>query len=239
VIDFATVYEHPLSRPCVLWERCDSHCCTMGRLLRPYDPGTDLVALPIPAPEYAYLRSISPSRSQWPEQPRALDIRLSDYALTLYMQPCNLGGACEAALRPLICRLYPYVPLLDDELRVSAVMNASALDLLWESRGLTDPCLMRAPEERRRYLEAMADLIGSLRANRDNHELFLWWNLAHRYLEAFRDYLAENLPAGDPPPSQDLFRLLHLCNKTQLFLARPDFRRKLDAEVDRYRRWGG
>jgi hypothetical protein len=239
LIDFATLYEHPLSTPCVLWERCDSHCCTMGRLLRPFDPGIDLVALPIPAPEYEYLCHIGAPDEHWPETPRPIELRISTYSLRLYMQPCNLGGACNPALRPSICRLYPYVPLLDDDLQVRSVMNASTVDLLWDREGMSDPCLMRSEEKLNRYLEAMTDLVTRMRGNRDNRELFLWFNLAFRYLEGFKQYLDENLPSNTGGQPQEFFHILHLCNKTQLFLSDPAFREKLDTEVERYRRWGG
>jgi hypothetical protein len=236
VIDFTTLYEHPISKPCTLWERCNSHCCTIGRLLRPFDPGADLVVLPIPAPEYEHLRRIGAPEQQWPGEPKKVELRVSTYSLTLFMQPCNLGGACQSELRPAICRLYPYVPLLDDDLQVRSIMNASALDLLWDAKGIEDPCLMRSSEERQRYLESMKDLIDRLRRQRDNLELFLWFNLAFRYVEGFKRYLEQNLPAAGVP-SQDLFRILHLCNRTQLFLSDPEFRQRIDGEVERFHRW--
>jgi len=238
VIDFDLLYGHPLSQPCALWERCDSHCCTMGRRFLRFDPQTPLVALPIPAPEYAYLRGLAPGGAQWPEAPRAIELELRGYSLRLYMQPCNFGGACEGALRPAICRLYPYVPLIDDDLRLGGLIHASALDLVWEPGADDDPCLMRRAEETRRYVELMRDLIGKLARAPENLELLLWFNLAYRYLEAFRDYLGENLAEGAAGEgSEEQTHILHLCNRTQLFLADPEFRGRLDAEVERMQRW--
>ena len=49
-------------------------------------------------------------------------------------------------------------------------------------------------------------------------------------------YFDASLP--DPESSEmSLARVLHLCNKTQLFLAEPGFREKLAAEVQRFERW--
>jgi len=236
MIDFATLYDHPISRPCVLWEKCDSHCCTMGRLLQPFDSGVDLVVLPIPEPEYAYLRSIGAPDEQWPDPVRSFELALPGYALTVHMQPCNLGGACDASLRPTICRLYPYVPHLDDALGIDGLMNASALDLLWDAGGGEDPCLLRLPEDRPAALEGLEDLISRLRSDDANLELLLWFNLTFRYLEAFKAYLDASRTEAEAP-GLPLAQVLSLCNKTQLFLAEPAFRETLVAEVERYRSW--
>jgi hypothetical protein len=236
LIDFAALYDHPLSRPCILWEKCDSHCCTMGRLLKPFDEGLDLVVLPIPEPEYAYLRSIGAPEEQWPDAVRSFELDLPGYSLTVHMQPCNLGGACDASLRPTICRLYPYVPHLDDALAIDGLMNASALDLLWNAGGGEDPCLLRLPEDRPAALAGLNDLVAGLARDEANLELLLWFNLTFRYLEAFKAYFDENLPGG-ASPELPLAEVLHLCNKTQLFLAEPGFREKLVAEVERFQQW--
>lgn len=238
MVDFAILYEHPISKPCVLWEKCASHCCTIGRLLQPFDPATHLVDLPIPAAEYEYLRGLGAPGEQWPQEPRRVELQLSGYSLTLYMQPCLLGGACNGDWRPAICRIYPYLPLVDDRFRIAALMKATALDLVWDAAKIDDPCLMRAPDESRQHLEAMTDLVDRLKQKRDNLELLLWFNLAFRYVEAFKEYLAQNLPAGnDTLPLEKFLRTLYLCNRTQLFLADPSFRRRLDAEVERFHRW--
>lgn len=237
MIDFATLYGHPVSKPCVLWEQCDGHCCTIGRLLQPFDPTTQLAVLPIPAPEYEYLRRIGAPGDQWPDAPRVLELRLSGYSLTLYMQPCNLRGACNSDWRPAICRIYPYVPLIDDDFRVRAVMKATALDLIWDATGTEDPCVMRSPEEGKRHLEAMDDLVDRLKRHSDNFELFLWFNLAFRYVEAFKGYLEQSFPGDATVPMQESFRNLYLCNKTQLFLSDPAFTEKIDGEVERFHRW--
>ncbi len=237
MIDFRLLYDHPISKPCSFWEQCDSHCCTIGRLLQPHDPATHLVALPIPAVEFDYLRSLGAPGDQWPEPARKFEIGLSGYELTVYMQPCLLGGACNSDWRPSICRIYPYFPLIDDDFRIVSLMKATALDLIWDKRD-DDPCLMRGPEEGPRHVALMEDLVGKLKRDRGNHELLLWLNLAYRYIEAFKAYFEDNLPEGKELSLDELVENLYFCNSTQLFLADPGFRARMDGEVERYRRWG-
>ncbi len=238
MIDFRILYDHPISKPCSLWEKCDSHCCTIGRLLQPHDPDTHLVALPIPEVEFDYLRSLGAPGDQWPETPRKMEVALEGYTLRFYMQPCLLGGACNSDWRPSICRIYPYFPLLDDDFKISALMKATALDLVWDSHDGEDPCLMRAPEESKRHVELMVDLIDKLKQDRANHELLLWLNLAFRYVEAFKAFYEDSLPRDRELSLDELVENLYYCNKTQLFLADPEVQAKMNGEVERYRRWG-
>jgi hypothetical protein len=234
MIDFETLYQHPISRSCTKWQQCGSHCCTMGKNLQTFDATQALVALPIPEVEYQYLRANIAPGSFWPEPPRKLRLEFSDYTFTLYLQPCNFGGTCHAAIRPMICRMYPYIPYIDEDLAVRGVQNASAVDLIWEHSTEPDPCILRH-DGPNHHVTMVEDLVSRLRGNVENYEIFLWWNLAYRYLEYFKNYLAESV--SEVLPHNDLFQLLHFCNKTQLFLAEPDFKVCMEEEVQLYRRW--
>jgi len=241
VIDFATLYQHPLSSPCVLWDQCDSHCCNVGKQVQVFAAETDLAVLPIPEVEFEYLRSVGAPDAQWADAKRSFDLQISDYELKVFMQPCNLGGNCDSALRPTICRVYPYIPLIDDDFKVAGTVHATAFDLVWREGSEQDPCLMRAEPTRTRHLALLDDLVAQLAEKPENFEVLLWFNLAFRYLEAFKGYLDENFPAEpgaiDEMSQRDVFQTLYLCNRTQLFLSAPEFRLALEAEVERYHRW--
>jgi hypothetical protein len=237
LIDFSILYDHPISSPCVLWEHCSSHCCHIGSQVRTFDAETDLVILPIPEVEFEYLHRVGSPDEQWLDAKRSFDVEISGYSLKVYMQPCNLGGRCDSGLRPMICRIYPYIPLIDDDFRIAGTINATAFDLVWTPGTSEDPCLMRSAPETARHLGLLNDLVSKLKIREENLEILLWFNLAFRYLEAFKLYLEQSFPEGGDVPLKDRFHNLYLCNKTQLFLAAPEFRSRLDGEVERYRRW--
>ena len=61
--------------------------------------------------------------------------------LAIVQMPCRLLGKCQGAIdKPLLCRLYPMLPVLDVDGHLEAVYPASIFDLTMEVRGLVSPC---------------------------------------------------------------------------------------------------
>ena len=232
--DFERIYRHPLSSGCTEWEKSDSHCCKMGRLLKGFDENTDLVSLPIMKSEYSYLEETVDKKHFWPEKPSLHNFSIDGYPIALYLQPCNFGGLCNPDIRPLICRIYPYIPYIEQDFTVTRIINAALVDLFWGQLPEEDPCALRTPQLTKKYLSELTDLIGQLKDQKDNHEFFLWLNIAYIYLESFKAYVIRNIPQNEN--HLDFFKVLYLCQKSQLFLAEDSFKDRLKQEISFFRK---
>ena len=113
------------------WQRCDSYCCKTNhpdfnfRFIRPGQ-----VQLPLCPEEYRYLASIDCLPDP---DPAALSRHGVEFApgqrAQVYMVRCDRGGDCRhPAQRPLICKIYPYLPVPDPSGRILALAPASVFD---------------------------------------------------------------------------------------------------------------
>lgn len=65
--------------------------------------------------------------------------------LTLVQTPCRLLGLCDGVIdKPLLCRLYPFVPVLDAAGALEDLVPASIFDLTFALRGPPTPCTVAA-----------------------------------------------------------------------------------------------
>jgi len=203
-------------------------------VFRGLDIGAHLAVLPIPELEWAQLKERVPSESWWAEPSRQISLPIAGETLRFRLQPCNLAGRCTPSMRPLICRLYPYVPYVGVNGRVERLTVAALVDVLWEASHAADPCVKREPSRRQAYIERWNALLSQLSVA-DRCELCLWLNVTHLYVEAFRAAFRAALAEAAPDTHDGAVEVLLQCQRTQLFLADSEFRAQVDDEVAKWR----
>lgn len=116
------------------WKRCDSYCCKTNhkdfqfRFIR-----CGQVQLPMCPDEHRYLERIGKLQSEGPSNITTHSIEfLPGKVASVYMMRCETGGICKyAAYRPLICKIYPYLPVPSpdgseiEELALSSVFDVA------------------------------------------------------------------------------------------------------------------
>lgn len=61
--------------------------------------------------------------------------------LRIVQTPCRLLGQCEGVIdKPLLCKLYPVLPVLDDEGELEDVIVGSIFDATFDAMGWSTPC---------------------------------------------------------------------------------------------------
>jgi len=232
-MDLPRIYAHRVSEPCSEWTHCGSHCCQAGKIFRGLDSGTHLAVLPIPEVEWQELKARVPNEDWWAEPARKVSITLGGRTLRFRLQPCNLGGRCNASIRPLICRLYPYMPYVGSDGRVQELTVPALVDLLWGASPAPDPCLMRTPDRRQAYIDRWNDLLSELSVA-DRRELCLWLNVSYLYVEAFRAAFQEALVEAKAGSHDEAVKVLLQCQRSQLFLGDSDFQARVEDEVAKW-----
>jgi hypothetical protein len=123
------------------WTTCDGYCCKnfYGNYFKIFNK--ENVVLPMFEDEYDYYKSIGGIKNI--DQPDKHVFRLmNNKEFSIYFAKCNQKGMCDPhCSRPLICRIYPYFPLVDLKGNVIGFEYAALLDLFYENDAV-HPCTL-------------------------------------------------------------------------------------------------
>jgi len=145
------------------WETCGGgYCCKPHRVQRNFSfLRSQGVELPLLPGVYHYLTARRRLQRGFEETMTSHRITLPNgIHFPIYRTVCNLDGLCsDHAHRPLICRLYPWVPVPNLDGSLDRVEPAALIDLYWdELQGAHNPCsiglLTRSEEDSYRHLAA-------------------------------------------------------------------------------------
>ncbi len=132
------------------WKSCNGYCCKnfYGEQYKILDKSG--VVLPLLASEYAYYQSIGGiSNITAPAKKR--DFKLGNgKVLSIYLLSCSCGGLCSPhGARPLICRIYPYFPIVNAQGDIKDFEYAALMDLFYRKPEENHKCtLVREHAER-------------------------------------------------------------------------------------------
>jgi len=165
-LDFDEAYKTSWFSVDRCWISCGSHCCTFRSIVKHFrlfrDPGA---VLPLFPGEFEFLEAKGVLQQGFKETRREVNVPIpgssGDQAgFSFDFVTCRLEGACSfPQWRPLVCRLYPLLPRIDDAGHVLNFLPIAYQDLFWKDLGVEDPCLVRLnakfQEETLRSLECL------------------------------------------------------------------------------------
>ena len=152
-VDWRTVTQAEFVSEPGCWNTCGGGFCCANRhpdfqfQLMPTE-GTTLLYM---EDEYRYLARHGKVSAT---QPQTIEL---DYGgpqpLRVVHAPCKLLGACQGVLdKPLLCKLYPFLPLLAAEGGLVELLPLSIFDLTFSLLGAGAPCTVLAKRERYRAM---------------------------------------------------------------------------------------
>lgn len=113
------------------YKTCDSYCCSnfLGKTFKILSKNR--VVLPLLEEEYLHYKSKGGIQNITQEKREIYTLK-NGKQLILYFLYCECGGLCQPhAMRPLICRIYPYFPLVSLEGEILGFYPASLMDLFF------------------------------------------------------------------------------------------------------------
>lgn len=117
------------------WKTCDGYCCKnfFGGYLNILDK--DSVVLPMLEDEFLYYQSIG-GISNITDTPKKQTFTLKNgKEFTIYFLSCKCKGMCEPhSSRPIICKIYPYFPIVDYNGEILGYENCALMDIFYSDK---------------------------------------------------------------------------------------------------------
>jgi hypothetical protein len=144
-VDWETIYSLNGIFEAGCWESgCAAHCCNYERVGRNFKIIKKVNEVPLFPGEYLYLKQNGKL------QPGSM-IKIIHFPLhngvriPVVLNWCPHNGRCpEHDYRPVMCRLYPYFPVVDPTGKVTALERSIPYDLFWERLEEPMPCAIRS-----------------------------------------------------------------------------------------------
>jgi hypothetical protein len=144
-VDWKTIYSLNGIFEAGCWESgCAAHCCNYERVGRNFKIIKRINEVPLFPGEYLYLKQNG--KLQPGSMIKTIHFSLKNgVRIPVVLNWCPHNGRCpEHDYRPVMCRMYPYFPLVDLTGRVKALERSIPYDLFWERLGETLPCAIRS-----------------------------------------------------------------------------------------------
>jgi hypothetical protein len=143
-IDWKSIYSLDGIFEAGCWESgCASHCCNFERVGRNFKIIKKINEVPLFPGEYLYLRRNG--KLQPGSTVKTIRFSLKNgVVIPIILNWCPHDGRCpEHDYRPVMCRIYPYFPVVDRDGKVKALERSIPYDLFWEELGETMPCAIQ------------------------------------------------------------------------------------------------
>ncbi|MBF0540425.1 MAG: hypothetical protein HQK91_03105 [Nitrospirae bacterium] len=142
-IDWEEIYntDFIFSNDC--WKTCNSNCCRNSfeayyKLL----PKKSMQLFFFPD-EYEYYQSIGGVKDITSRPKKRIFTMPSGDKIELISLSCECQGKCSPhSSRPLVCRLYPYFPIINDNNDIEGFEFGSVIEIFYENPELNHPCTL-------------------------------------------------------------------------------------------------
>jgi hypothetical protein len=163
-VDFPAIYATDLVYVPDCWQLCgNAHCCNFTRLKQRFRllDAKKAQELPLLPGEHDYLRSIGALDQFGDHEHRVEHYAFGGRQMTIEtIVSRRTGCCCEHATRTTVCRLYPFLPVLDENGRMSEVVRLGIFDVMEDIEGGERICKVEAiPPQERSKLEHLVAAI--------------------------------------------------------------------------------
>ncbi len=143
MLDYEKLYNSEFIAFKDCYKTCDSYCCGnfLGKSFKILNQNR--VILPLLKEEYLYYKSKGGIKNIRQEKHQTYTLK-NGKKLEVYFLYCECGGLCAPhSMRPLICRIYPYLPRVSHQGELLGFYPASLMDLFFSNRGAHSCTLVR------------------------------------------------------------------------------------------------
>lgn len=126
------------------WEQCNSHCCNLNHEMYNF---THLekkgIGMLFSAVEYEFLKKSSKLQADFSDKAKQHFLKFSlGKKLSYVVSFCSLSGICTLSnYRPLICKMYPYLPIININKKcIEELIFCNPFDLFWQNLKISHPC---------------------------------------------------------------------------------------------------
>lgn len=141
--DWSIIYKTEFVNAPECWKTCGGYCCKnfYGEHFNILDKQG--VSLPLTESEFAYYQSIG-GIDNITQPPKKRTFKLSNgKEFSIYLLSCHCGGLCDPhGHRPLICRIYPYFPLVNASGEIEGFDYAALMDLFYRDPDNNHKCTL-------------------------------------------------------------------------------------------------
>ena len=143
---------HSISFPSVsgCWENCGGGFCCNNRheLVKFRAIPSGRQSFPVLDSEYQYLKEGGFLSPEMTANTRTISTVLKNgKTASVHMVTCSQGGRCFSwEKRPLICKIYPFIPISDDDGSIIRFEVGSVFDVMFNLAGLPSPCAVLAQD---------------------------------------------------------------------------------------------
>jgi len=209
---------HHTSFPSVpnCWEKCGGGFCCNNRheLVKFRAIPSGRQSFPVMNGEYAYLHDAKSLGPEMISNTRTMSTVLSNgKTVSAHMVTCSQGGRCFSwEQRPLICKIYPFVPIPDLDGNITGFEVGSVFDIMFHLAGIPSPCAV-LEGDCAQLKEKMKDEIGFI----FTMPYFIFYFRAFGIIaDQLRKGFSENytgLPSADYPKFFREFEILYMSQK--------------------------
>lgn len=164
-IDWGSIQDLVFIDQDACWTTCNSHCCTHKNVDLGFTFMKNGSGMVFFEPEYEYLKKMGILQEGFEAKAKKFEFKVNDeLILRFYISKCELMGKCTLPQnRPLICKLYPYIPNIDIEtLQITGFSYASIPDQIWAPMKKDHACTLvreKSDEIKEQMLPALRVLL--------------------------------------------------------------------------------
>ena len=219
------------------WKNCDSYCCKSNHETQEFALfKQDSAGMIFMQQEYEFLERYNRLQTGFVESSRKHSFQFDDNKyLNFVTAVCGLGGLCSLpSYRPMICKLYPYLPIPSIESNtIEKFITGSALDQYWDDMNVEHPCWLHRTKE-----QEVKNSISDAGSKFQHPYIVFYLSAAGIFLDSIRMNLKKQYPellSGDP---RQFFKQWEVLYLTGQLIDKEDYRaelRRLYAQVvDQY-----
>lgn len=183
------------------WQTCGGHCCKTEHQDLSFAFAGSGAGMVFFEGEFEYLRDRGLLQEGFLDKAKLWTFKFGESGeeVRFWISKCNLGGRCTLPeSRPLLCKVYPFLPRTDLETSdVTGFFQAAVFDQFWDVLKRQNPCTLvreRAGATQKAALPAIKKLVES------PYILFHVKAVEH-FIDAVRDGMAalrEKMPEATP-----------------------------------------
>jgi len=139
-INWSELYNDDFFNTGTCWTTCDSYCCKFNHI---DSKGTKGVSLPLFPGEHLHFQEIGGIRNiEDPLKERKYTLP-DGKSFSTYFLTCKCVGLCTPnEQRPLICRFYPYLPVVNAAGEIEGFDYSALTDVFYDNPNLNHPCTL-------------------------------------------------------------------------------------------------